>query len=451
MPSEENSKDASPPPVAPTPSVPDLGSTSSFKPSSFSRESGGNPASEAAFEITRDPLQAATNNAGQTRLLRYPLDGPIVGHPAGAVFDSAASSDQTFETVDSWYEPSGRPGSRSGECPLDSNESLQPGYRPDLGHRGAAPTYRAVVADDHDQAFGFENKITEYPSMREILATGRYFGSASALYFRAAFQGNTAIATQGPGFGQSIPFDFDYESAPQFRMGFESKYGPGVEITYWQYDETSNVTSFVSDGTVIGTSSTWMLGPSRWSRLAAVNTGEQLDASHSIDVEVIGATFFKEMKFRISRLNGLFGFQYSSTTQSMDVMLSNSGTEIGRLASRSDLHAWGPKFGLEYYRPIGHTKLELLTTVGGSVLFGHRDQFVSNTSTGDFDRVDADEFVTMVDFLTGIQYKKMTAENRAYYARLGVNYQTWIGGGTAVDPQGDFGLRGFSFGVGYNR
>ncbi|MFT5299662.1 MAG: hypothetical protein ACI814_000435, partial [Mariniblastus sp.] len=36
-------------------------------------------------------------------------------------------------------------------------------------------------------------------------------------------------------------------------------------------------------------------------------------------------------------------------------------------------------------------------------------------------------------------------------ARLGFTYETWLGGGTGTDPQGDFGLRGFSFGLGYNR
>jgi len=84
-------------------------------------------------------------------------------------------------------------------------------------------------------------------------------------------------------------------------------------------------------------------------------------------------------------------------------------------------------------------------------LFGHRDQFVQNTQTGDFDRIGADEFLTTADSLIGVQYVKMVAENRGYFARLGLNYQTWMGGGTAVEPEGDFGLRGFSFTLGYNR
>ena len=438
------SSETSPQDSDPTPSIPDLDAESPFRPSSFSRASEIDASARrlsSGYSINQEP-QAAIVDVPKSNSTRYPLGSVGVYDPSK--FDSP--SERQFDAVENWYESSADADS-SGIVALPP----LPNYRPDLGHCAATPTYRSVVSDDHAQVYNFGNQDGDHPSIKEILATGRFFGSASALYFRAAFQGNTAIATRGPGFGESIPFDFDYESAPQFRFGFESKAGPGMEFEYWQYDETSNISSFTSDGTITGSTSTWMLGPLQWSRLTASNPGERLDASHSIDAEVFSASFFKEMKFKISRLNGIFGFQYSGITQSMDSTLSSGGTETGRLSSRSDLSAWGPKFGLEYYRPMGHTKLELFTTVGGSVLFGKRDQFVSNTVSGDFDRIDADEFVTMVDFLTGIQYKKVTAENRCYYARLGLNYQTWIGGGTAVEPQGDFGLRGFSFGVGYNR
>jgi hypothetical protein len=195
-----------------------------------------------------------------------------------------------------------------------------------------------------------------------------------------------------------------------------------------------------------------MSGQSQWSRLQASNVGDRIDTSHAIDFESFGVSFFKEIKFKISRLNGMFGMQYVSVAQSLDATLVDSvGAEIGRLNSSSDFRGFGPRFGMEYYRPVGHTKFEFITTFGGSVLFGQRDQFVQNTTSNDLSRFGADEFMTTIEFTSGLQYKKMIAENRAYYARFGMTYQTWIGGGTAVDPQGDFGLRGFSFAVGYNR
>jgi hypothetical protein len=47
--------------------------------------------------------------------------------------------------------------------------------------------------------------------------------------------------------------------------------------------------------------------------------------------------------------------------------------------------------------------------------------------------------------------KKMVADGRYWTAKVGYLHQAWLGGGTAVDPQGDFGINGFTFGVGYNR
>ena len=161
---------------------------------------------------------------------------------------------------------------------------------------------------------------------------------------------------------------------------------------------------------------------------------------------------FKEIKFPISRLNGKFGYQYVSIHHDLDATVTDSGgSVVGSLRGNSDMRSWGPLFMLEYYRPIGHTKLELMTKFGGSTLFGHQDQFVLNSGSGDQSRVGADEFMTMFDFMTGVQYKKMTGENRCVLCRVGYNFQTWLGGGTATLPEDDFGLRGWSFTFGFNR
>lgn len=342
---------------------------------------------------------------------------------------------------------------RRPQAPVGANSmfGVVPNYRPDLGHRNYAVTVRNPGSWDNGEKFDFEDKKKEYPPMSEILATGRYFGSLSLLYLRPAFQNNTAITTSTANFSQSTAFDFDYEAAPQFRFGFESKFGPGFELNYMQYDESSNLSSFTSNGTVSGETSTWMMGPSRWTRLTAANAGDTLQSSHSIDVESFNLMVFKELKFPISRLNGSFGMQYVSIAQTLEATVTNGSTLIGSLNANSDMRAYGPRFVFEYYRPVGHTPLEFVTSFGGSVLFGKRDQFVQNSITGDFNRTGADEFVTTSEFFTGAQYKKNFAENRSVFARVGFHYQAWHGGGTAIDAQDDFGLRGFSIGVGYNR
>lgn len=188
------------------------------------------------------------------------------------------------------------------------------------------------------------------------------------------------------------------------------------------------------------------------SQLSAANAGETLTALHTLDAESFGLNFFKEIKFPVSRLNGKFGLQYVAITHVLDARLTDSGSaEIGNLFARSDMHAWGPQFAFEYFRPIGHTKFEFMTRFGGSALFGRRHQFIQNSSSGIQSRQGADELITMFDFYLGGQYRRSFAENRAMFVRAGLMYQSWLGGGTAILPQDDFGLHGFSIQLGYNR
>jgi hypothetical protein len=443
-----------------TPSIPDLRSKSPFQPAGYARnqksvltpDNGSFVGSaDTNFDPTRYPLSGQSNSPVAS-------DNPVSSDPVVAgPFNSA---DTWYGSVDKHESPAARsrdnglalPSSKySTQLPAPNYSVPSTNYRPDLGQRDSLPTIRNHGTYDSGKKYDFEDKKKQYPPMREILATGRYFGSVGALFLKPAFQGNTAITTLSPGSGESIPFDFDYEGAPQFRFGFESKYGPGLEVNYWQYDESSNPASFTSDGITTGTTSTWMVGPSRWSRLEATLAGETIDATHTIDVESIGVSLFKEVQLPISRINGTFGLQYLSIEQSMNATLSNGGGVIETLDSSSNIRAYGPRFSLEYYRPVGHTKLEFITSVGGSLMFGHRDQFVTNSSTGDFSVVGADEFVSLLEFMAGVQYKKMTAENRAVFARLGMIFQAMPGGGTAVNAQDDFGLHGYTFSVGYNR
>ncbi len=220
----------------------------------------------------------------------------------------------------------------------------------------------------------------------------------------------------------------------------------------WPSGWTSNDSTFTSDGIESGTTSAWMMGSNQWSRLSATNIGDTLNVNHLIDVESVGIAFFKEVKLPISRINGKFGVQHVSITQDMSATLTDSGAaQVGRLRARSDLHAIGPQFKFEYFRPVGHTKAEIVTGFGGSVLFGRQDQLVVNTASGNLSRIGADEFVTNFDFFSGAQYKHLIAENRYWFARGGLIAQSWLSGGTAISPQDDFGLRGFVFTVGYNR
>jgi hypothetical protein len=328
-----------------------------------------------------------------------------------------------------------------------------PNFDPQVGHRHPMPIDRAKVYPlDDGEKFDFENKKRDFPPFNEIIATGRFFYMAEVLWAEPQFQGNTAIATEATNFGESIPLDFDSDFHPRIRLGFESQYGPGIELTYFNINSNSEIASFTSDGAVTGHTNAWVIGRNVWSRILADDPGEILSTQHSIDIDSGVVSFFKELKFPISRVNGNFGFQYVSIAQRLNAnVVAADGVTVESLSSVSDMRAYGPRAVLEYYRPIGHTPMELVTTFGGAVLFGQRDQVVTNSQTGLENRLGADEFLTILDFLVAVQYTKTVGENRSVYGRFGFMNQTWIGGGTAAFPQGDFGLRGLTFGIGYNR
>lgn len=445
------------------------GQSNAFQPAGFSRSQQLPNAPEIPNDIRQiKPVPDAVFNPQFQLPNSQPFPQLDPGsNDFGAASDSIIRGPQTFDSTRSGAGanvnvqsprttdplPSAPPNPWSYPDSRITGELPGPGpkFRTDLGHREPAPIDRNPGgSEDWGQRYDHEGKHTEYPKLGEILKTGRYFGSATALYLRPSFTGNSSISQTNS--GQTETFDFDYEVAPQFQIGFESKFGPGIELTYWQFDETSNDSVFTSDGIEAGTTSAWMVGSNQWSRLTADNAGETLTANHTIDVESVGANFFKEVKLPISRINGKFGVQYVSITHDMNARVTNAAAvEIGSLRARSDLHAFGPQLKLEYFRPVGHTKVEFVTAFGASVLFGRQDQFVVNSATGNLSRVGADEFLTIFDFFAGAQYRKMMAENRYWFVRGGVTSQAWLNGGTAVLPQDDFGVRGLTFSVGYNR
>jgi hypothetical protein len=395
----------------------------------------------------RYPLGAGpTNYQGDTG---YVDGGSGWGFPEQSGF-------QSNPVVEAPYQlPPGEPYTTSA-MPAFNPQQIEPNQSPlgqsAVGKRKPWPTQRGSSITDTGEKFDFEEKKKEYPPFSEILATGRYFGSVEFMYLQPFFQGNTAIATEAPGFGESIPFQFDREIQPRFRLGFESKYGPGIELNYMSVNAASEFSEFTSNGAVTGQTSVWMLGRNQWSRIAADAAGETITAQHNIDLDSISVSFFKELKFPISRLNGNFGFQYVSIFQELNANVNDAGGAIvDSIQGISDMRAFGPRAIFEYYRPIGHTPLEFITTFGGSVMFGERDQFINNTATGQLNRVAADEFISLAEYSAGVQYKKTIGENRAWFGRVAFVNQVWIGGGTAVLPQDDFGLRGFTFTIGYNR
>ena len=111
----------------------------------------------------------------------------------------------------------------------------------------------------------------------------------------------------------------------------------------------------------------------------------------------------------------------------------------------------GPTFGFDYFRPIGHTKIEFLATGDVGLIFGHRDKVVKDTSGFVFQNIGDDEFLTNLNLFMGAQYVISRGGNRSFYLRTGLDYQAWLGMNHTTASNSNLGLRGFSLTFGYNR
>ena len=414
------------------------------------------PGLPAQVPFTHGQAVPTQNQAWPTQeRVQLPVaQGELTQLPAaqGAVAQTPGQNERVLS-----LSPPPRPGDALNEYlpnqpPIFSRNQYLPNYDPRVGHRSPNPVNRVNVYPlDDGEKFSFETKKREFPPFPEIIAQGRFFYNAELLWVEPNFQGNTAITSVAGNLSESVAFDFDSDFQPRFRLGFESEYGPGIELTYFNINSNSELASFTSDGAVVGQSSAFTIGRSLPSSIFADAAGDILTTQHSIDIDSGTVSFFKEIKFPVSRVNGNLGFQYASIEQQLNSNVVSADGAVETLNSTTDLRAWGPRANIEYYRPVGHTPLEFVTSFGGAVLFGQRDQLITNSETGFESRLGADEFLTIIDFFVALQYSKTIGENRSVHGRFGFLNQTWIGGGTATFPQGDFGLRGLTFGIGYNR
>lgn len=431
-------------PLFSTPNVPDLGYPGTPLPRMQSQSFHPTLNSGQAVQPLPGEFIEPREYPPQQSFSRQPV---VIPHEPDLGSFSAPSNSHVRDPLPRGLVQDGQPfGSTSPVMPQEESIVINEGFR------STSPTIRGAPLDDYGQEFDFENKKRDYPPFSEIMKTGRYFANADLLYLKPYFQNNTAITVEGPGTGFSRTFDYGYDTGNRFLVGFESKYGPGFEMNYFQYDHQSRPSVFTSSGGYHGESTTWMAGPGRWSRLRTASDGDQLTAEHSLEVQNFGVSFFKDWNLPISRLGGSFGIQYVSIEQDLQARLTDSGgTEIGSLSARHELRAFGPKLEFKYFRPVGHTKLEIIGGFSGAVLFGNRDQTVTNTVTSDISRIGADEFVLIFDVIGGLQYVHNYADNRSVYARVTLMSQAWLGGGTAMLPQDDLGFRGVGFAVGFNR
>ncbi len=333
----------------------------------------------------------------------------------------------------------------------DCNAPTVTKYNPVLGHRYPIPLERGIVSSSVSK-FSFEED-GDFPPASEIIAQSIFFSEFEFLYLQPSFQNNAAVTTNAAGNFQTSPFNFDL--APAFRVqgGFASEYGPGFAAEYFQFDNQSDTAQFISDGVASGTSSVnFESGTLNNSAIIADAPGEAINTMHTLEIHSTSVFAFKAIKFKRAYVNGRFGLQIVSIETNLESTLSNAfGAQIGRLRHAYNLDAFGPRFGIDYVRRIGHTPAQLIASSTSSILFGDRDQVIENTVSNELVMLGADEFVTVFDIFLGVQGKRIRGEKRNTTYRVGFVNQSWMGGGSALDPSSGFGFQGISLMLGFNR
>lgn len=340
-------------------------------------------------------------------------------------------------------------GATDWEVPATKSPLNQGFRRPEITRR---PNVECQPSSGHS---GLESECdldkTDSPSLEEILRTGRYFGSANVSFLKPVLQGDLAFQTSGAAGQFQNNFDYSYSTASQFNFGFESKAGPGVSVNYLEFNGTSEASSWVSPNISMGETNVDLGGVLNGIQLSDFDLNDTVTVNDLLDVQSIEASFFKEVKFKISRMGGRVGFQWVEIERQTNASVAADGSTTIEWEGKTQFQGAGPTFGLDYFRPIGHTKIEFLASGDLGLIFGQRDKILTDSAGIVFQNEGDDEFLTNLNLFLGAQYVISRGGNRCFYLRSGLDYQAWIGADNPTASNSDFGLRGFSLTLGYNR
>ncbi len=293
---------------------------------------------------------------------------------------------------------------------------------------------------------GQYSRTEDYLSFASILANGHVFGRVDFAFIEPHFQSNNLLHST---VGQTTtvePTNFSFDVTPRYSIGFETNAGPGVEAGYWQYNEFSDLLQFTSDGTSVASIRVRTGQPAEARELTA-GPGQSLQARHHMTVNSSKFTVFKAFQAPVSRIRGSLGVRYVQ----IDHELFSERNDGATLFNNSNFQGGGPTFHLDYQRPIGHTPLKLLGGFGLSALFGHHDQSIFESDVLTHVETATDHSLAVIDLHLGVEFNQKFARCNSIFVRGAWESEHWLNGGSAADPDSDFGLHGFVISVGLSR
>lgn len=290
-------------------------------------------------------------------------------------------------------------------------------------------------------------RIEGYETLGAVVANGFAYGRIEIAFWEPHFGNNGGLAISSGALTVNEPFDFGFELTPRYVVGFETNAGPGIEINYWKFNEFSDGLNFQSDGFSVGEISVLAGGAGGARTLTASAPGERLESRHQMKIQSTSVNFFKAHQAPLSRLRGLLGFRHVATKHDL-IASRNDGAG---LFGNTNFNGGGPTVGIDYFRPIGHTRLYAFGGLGMSLLFGHHDQTIIESGVVTFRETATDHPLAIFDLHLGVEWRRKLSRCNSVLIRSVFESQHWIGGATSVDPNSDFGLYGFVFSAGITR
>ena len=289
-----------------------------------------------------------------------------------------------------------------------------------------------------------------------------FYGSIDFLFLKPHFENSTAfLSSQSGDIGnrseaRSHEFNYDWDAASRLVLGYTNDCGLGFRMRYFQYDHDSDrpVVSVVPGvGDVQTPAIAPILGNGQQFFLDNAATPE-FTAQHSLELQTWDFEVTNQLTFCRSLVTVGGGLRYVLMEQRYRAASQwpNFGPVSEVLTNHHDFEGIGPTLALDLLRPISCCSgLAFYFNGRGSVLFGESNQAYTKTdpagvfSTETFTRNGADNSLYIAELGLGVQYTR-----GCFFGRGGWEGQYWSGTGGPTTNDGNLGLHGLSFMLGFN-
>ena len=287
--------------------------------------------------------------------------------------------------------------------------------------------------------------------LSQVFYESKKFFTFDLFWMEPRYRENTAITIVDGLTQQKVPGDFELQLSTRIGFGIETVSGPGLEFFYNEFDQTNVVTRSSSATSVLTT--TAFLSPSNGTRtLSTLAANQVLSVQQSTDLQYFDAMFFKFLKFPVAAIVGHIGIRYAEIDHEQHAQLiDGAGATIGLLDHASDFRGFGPRLGITYIRPIGHTRLRMVGSMHGSILAGDREHTYLDSTGFSFVDASSEQIISSLEMRLGVEYAYMLSDSTGFYGKIGFEAHNWFNGGTPINPNSSFGMSGLVFGVGMNR